>query len=106
MSYHVWGLAYDIGIFRLPPGQTDCAQANEYLEDDPAYRSAGSLGEAQCLEWGGRWTTIVDLPHYQLPLFLLSPDFVHIRDLDAEYLEYLQVADPIQPYEFANLYPL
>ena len=40
-SYHVWGLAYDIGIFRLPVGQTDCAQTNDYLSEDSAYRVAG-----------------------------------------------------------------
>lgn len=55
-SWHSFGTAFDIGIFR----------GDAYLEEHLAYRSLGPLGESCGLEWGGRWK-FCDEPHYQLP---------------------------------------
>lgn len=56
-SNHNFGLAFDIGIFS--------ADGKKYHADHPLYRELGPLGESLGLEWGGRWKTIVDEPHYQ-----------------------------------------
>lgn len=56
-SNHNFGIAFDIGIF----------DGGKYLGEHPAYKSLGPLGEACGLEWGGRWKSIQDEPHYQLP---------------------------------------
>jgi len=56
-SNHNFGTAFDIGIFRM----------THYLPEHPAYKSLGPLGESCGLEWGGRWKSPVDFPHYQLP---------------------------------------
>lgn len=56
-SNHNFGIAFDIGIF----------EGGRYLEESPLYRQLGPIGEACGLEWGGRWKTITDEPHYQVP---------------------------------------
>jgi peptidoglycan L-alanyl-D-glutamate endopeptidase CwlK len=58
-SNHNFGIAWDIGIFG--------ANGN-YLPDSPLYKTAGGRAlnaNIAALEWGGNWTTFVDLPHYQ-----------------------------------------
>jgi peptidoglycan LD-endopeptidase CwlK len=58
-SNHNFGIAWDIGIF---------AANGAYLGNSPLYNTAGqrvmSAGIAN-LEWGGNWTTFIDMPHYQ-----------------------------------------
>lgn len=54
-SWHNWGCAFDIGIFR----------GEKYLEESPIYREIAPIGEGVGLEWGGRWK-FQDEPHYQL----------------------------------------
>ena len=56
-SLHNFGLSADIGIFS--------ADGKKYYDDHALYRELGPLGESLGLEWGGRWKTIVDEPHYQ-----------------------------------------
>ncbi len=55
-SNHNFGVAFDIGLF----------QSGKYLEESPIYRSLGPVGERAGLEWGGRWTSMTDEPHYQV----------------------------------------
>lgn len=55
-SWHNWGTAVDIGIFK----------GSKYLPESPAYGWLGPIGEACRLDWGGRWRT-PDRPHYQFP---------------------------------------
>jgi peptidoglycan L-alanyl-D-glutamate endopeptidase CwlK len=55
-SNHNFGIAFDVGVF----------SGNRYLPDSPKYRAVGVLGTELGLEWGGNWTTLVDLPHFQL----------------------------------------
>lgn len=59
-SWHNYGIAFDIGLFN---GAT-------YLGDSPLYKTLGPVGEALGLEWGGSWSSIVDMPHYQLKIGL------------------------------------
>jgi peptidoglycan L-alanyl-D-glutamate endopeptidase CwlK len=54
-SNHNFGIAFDIGVF----------QGKTYLGEHALYDELGPLGESLGLEWGGRWKTIVDKPHYQ-----------------------------------------
>lgn len=55
-SNHNFGVAFDIGLFK----------AGKYLEESPLYAECGKIGEACGLEWGGRWKSFTDEPHYQL----------------------------------------
>jgi peptidoglycan L-alanyl-D-glutamate endopeptidase CwlK len=55
-SNHNFGLAFDVGVF----------EGSSYLDDSPKYKALGVLGTDLGLEWGGKWTTIVDQPHFQL----------------------------------------
>ena len=56
-SLHNFGLSIDVGVFS--------ADGKKYHDEHPLYRELGPLGESLGLEWGGRWKTIVDEPHYQ-----------------------------------------
>jgi peptidoglycan L-alanyl-D-glutamate endopeptidase CwlK len=55
-SWHNFGLAWDIGIFKDA----------HYLTDSPLYKEVGVLGLKQNLDWGGVWTSFPDISHYQL----------------------------------------
>lgn len=55
-SNHNFGIAFDIGLF----------QGSTYLEESKHYATLGPIGERLGLEWGGRWKSITDEPHYQL----------------------------------------
>lgn len=62
-SNHNFAIAWDIGIF---------TSSGEYLDGNTAaeereYKKVFDLVDGIGLEWGGNWTTIVDLPHYQVP---------------------------------------
>jgi len=54
-SWHNFALAFDIGVFH----------GTEYLDDGHEYDAVGAIGERLGLEWGGRWSAIVDKPHFQ-----------------------------------------
>lgn len=55
-SNHNFGLAFDITIFDGP----------QPVWESPLYQTIGKLGESLGLSWGGRWTSIVDEPHFEL----------------------------------------
>lgn len=55
-SNHNFGVAIDLGIFK----------AGKYLPESPAYAWLGPIGEANRLNWGGRWKS-PDRPHYEYP---------------------------------------
>jgi peptidoglycan L-alanyl-D-glutamate endopeptidase CwlK len=64
-SNHNFGIAWDVGIF----------QNGRYLTGDTKseariYKQLASIALANDLEWGGNFTTIIDMPHYQLKLDL------------------------------------
>lgn len=56
-SNHNFGIAWDLGIFD---------DQGRYLENSILYTDIGPAGEAIGLEWGGRWQTLQDVPHYQV----------------------------------------
>jgi peptidoglycan hydrolase-like protein with peptidoglycan-binding domain len=55
-SYHNYGIAFDVAELR-PSGAVT-------WETD--WEAIGRIGESMGLEWGGRWTGLVDRPHFQL----------------------------------------
>ena len=61
-SLHCWGLAFDIVV--IVNGKANWSA--KY------YDQVGPLGESLGLEWGGRWKTFVDRPHFQLPGFTVE----------------------------------
>jgi len=58
-SLHCWGVAFDIAV--IVNGKANWSA--KY------YDIVGPLGESLGLEWGGRWKSFVDRPHFQLPGF-------------------------------------
>jgi len=56
-SMHCWGVAFDF-----------CrnVRGREYDDSDGFYKRVGEIGESLGLEWGGRWTSPVDKPHFQM----------------------------------------
>jgi len=54
-SNHNFGLAVDLGVF----------VADKYQPESPTYAKIGPIGRALGLDWGGDWTGIKDMPHYQ-----------------------------------------
>ncbi|MEK3853452.1 M15 family metallopeptidase [Cytobacillus sp. FSL H8-0458] len=57
-SYHNFGLAFDFAILDTP------SKVNWNV--DKRWRRVGEIGESLGLEWGGRWTSFRDYPHFQL----------------------------------------
>lgn len=56
-SNHNFGIAFDVALFDAQ---------GKYIKDGALYRPVGVLGEEIGLEWGGRWTSLVDPSHFQL----------------------------------------
>lgn len=59
-SWHNFGTAYDLTLF----------SGKNPVWESKHYDTAGKIGEELGLEWGGRWTRLVDRPHFQRPLGL------------------------------------
>lgn len=57
-SMHQWGVAFD--FFR-----NDGRGA--YNNSDGFFQKVGEIGKSIGLEWGGDWTSLKDMPHFQLP---------------------------------------
>jgi peptidoglycan L-alanyl-D-glutamate endopeptidase CwlK len=56
-SYHNYGLAFDVVEIKDGKG----------LWDNPRWAQIGAMGKTFGFEWGGDWTSIKDLPHFQYP---------------------------------------
>jgi len=56
-SLHCWGVAFD--FLPLTNGKPDWAKLH-------LFSKVGEIGEMFGLEWGGRWTSFVDRPQFQL----------------------------------------
>lgn len=63
-SYHNWGLAFDVTLF----------ENNQVSNDPTKFNLMGRLGEQAGLEWGGRFKSIVDRPHFQYTYGLSTED--------------------------------
>jgi peptidoglycan L-alanyl-D-glutamate endopeptidase CwlK len=62
-SNHNFGIAWDVGLF-----DADGSYLNGDTTDEiDAYRRLGALARPLALEWGGDWSSLPDVPHYQLP---------------------------------------
>lgn len=56
-SNHNFGIAWDVGLFK----------GTDFLEDSSLYAKIGQEGKKiSSLEWGGDFTSIVDMPHFQV----------------------------------------
>jgi peptidoglycan L-alanyl-D-glutamate endopeptidase CwlK len=55
-SNHNFGIAFDVGVF----------DGLRYLGHSPLYKAVGAIGLDLGLEWGGKWTSFIDEPHFQL----------------------------------------
>lgn len=64
-SMHQWYIAFD---FYRNDGR------GAYSNDDGFFSKIGAIGEKLGLEWGGRWTSPVDMPHFQLPYWGSTAD--------------------------------
>jgi peptidoglycan L-alanyl-D-glutamate endopeptidase CwlK len=69
-SLHNYRVAFDVAPLRAgkPIWTTSGA-------DGKLWQRIGELGEAQGLEWGGRWERFPDLPHFQYTGGLTLADF-------------------------------
>lgn len=56
-SWHNFGRAWDVGIFRSD---------GSYITDGPEYGRAAKHGLIPGVEWGGNWKSFKDRPHYQV----------------------------------------
>jgi peptidoglycan L-alanyl-D-glutamate endopeptidase CwlK len=54
-SNHNFGIAIDITLF----------ENGKPVWESPHYREASAIGKALGFDWGGDWTRIKDLPHYE-----------------------------------------
>jgi peptidoglycan L-alanyl-D-glutamate endopeptidase CwlK len=64
-SNHNFGIAWDVGIFKNGKYLTGDTKSEAAI-----YKKLASIAKTADLEWGGDWTSIVDMPHYQLKLDL------------------------------------
>jgi peptidoglycan L-alanyl-D-glutamate endopeptidase CwlK len=64
-SNHNFGIAWDVGIFKDGKYVTGDSKAEAKI-----YKDLATFALTNDLEWGGNWTSIVDMPHYQLKLAL------------------------------------
>jgi peptidoglycan L-alanyl-D-glutamate endopeptidase CwlK len=56
-SRHNHGLAFDVAFVR---------PAGEDVFEGP-WEQVGAIGRELGLEWGGDWTSFIDMPHFQIP---------------------------------------
>ena len=66
-SMHQWGIAFDII-------RNDGKGA--YNNSDGWFYKVGKIGKELGLEWGGDWTSPVDMPHFQLRYWGSTPTYL------------------------------
>lgn len=70
-SFHTFGVAFDFGVFVNA----------KYIDDSPAYTTAGHIGQSLGLEWGGAWAgSLVDRPHIQY-----NPNHLSMAEMRARH---------------------
>lgn len=65
-SMHQWGIAFDFYLKMDVDGDGKTSD-DAYNNSTKLFNKVGAIGQSLGLEWGGAWTSIVDLPHFQLP---------------------------------------
>jgi peptidoglycan L-alanyl-D-glutamate endopeptidase CwlK len=64
-SYHAYGLAFDIAVLNNK-GQIDWGEDADWNGDNISdWEQLGALGESIGLEWGGNFSSLRDMPHFQ-----------------------------------------
>jgi peptidoglycan L-alanyl-D-glutamate endopeptidase CwlK len=65
-SFHAYGRAFDVAIINKE-GKVDWDDAADWNSDGVSdWVQLGKLGESIGLEWGGNFSSMPDLPHFQL----------------------------------------
>ena len=77
-SYHNWGLAVDLILTKFgDPLYLDLKDKTMSIQDYYALTGLSQLAEACSLEWGGTWTSFVDIPHFQDTVYKIPPKAYH-----------------------------
>jgi peptidoglycan L-alanyl-D-glutamate endopeptidase CwlK len=78
-SMHQWGVAFD--VYLDEDVDKDGKTSDDAFNNKTGlFNKVGKIGQALGLEWGGSWTSIKDLPHFQLKKWGSTP-----RTLKAKY---------------------
>lgn len=65
-SFHCWGIGFDV-IAWHDKDKDGVMDGNEIDWSATPYDKIGPIGEKLGLEWGGRFKSFKDRPHFQLP---------------------------------------
>lgn len=65
-SMHQWGVAFDFYLKMDIDGDGKTSD-DAFNNATKMFNKVGEIGKSLGLEWGGNWTSIKDLPHFQLP---------------------------------------
>lgn len=65
-SMHQWGVAFDFYLI-MDVDKDGKTSDDAYNNATGLFNKVGAIGKKLGLEWGGSWTSIKDLPHFQLP---------------------------------------
>lgn len=65
-SMHQWGVAFDFYLKEDVDGDGKSSD-DAFNNKTKLFNKVGAIGKKLGLEWGGDWTSPVDLPHFQLP---------------------------------------
>ena len=65
-SMHQWGVAFDFYLKMDVDGDGSVAD-DAFNNSTGLFQKVGGIGKSIGLEWGGDWTSIKDMPHFQLP---------------------------------------
>lgn len=65
-SMHQWGVAFDFYLAMDVDGDGNTSD-DAFNNATGLFNKVGKIGQSLGLEWGGSWTSIKDLPHFQLP---------------------------------------
>lgn len=64
-SMHQWGVAFDFYL-KMDVDKDGSISDDAFNNTTRIFNTVGKLGRSIGLEWGGDWTSIKDLPHFQL----------------------------------------
>lgn len=65
-SMHQWGVAFDFYLSMDVDGDGK-TNDDSFNNAKKHFQKVGAIGKGLGLEWGGEWTSPVDMPHFQLP---------------------------------------
>ena len=90
-SYHNWGLAIDLVLTKFgDPLYLDLKDRTMSIQDYYALIGLSQLAAACRLEWGGNWTTFLDIPHFQDTVYRIPPKEYHYdNNMNFHFLKHL-----------------